>query len=154
MKLTRLAAAPGTPTQGAAAWARGLGTGPTASQLMRRVRRTDGAEGPWTRRRLRQIKAENEAPAEFMGRRSEPSPAVVEDVAEVEPRTGPEVAGAQSVALAMSCDWDSALQRSRCAGRGRFSLWSSVSNQEKARCWRRELPEQDKINCTWVADGR
>ncbi len=42
MKLTRLAAAPGTPTQGAAAWARGLGTGPTASQLMRGVRPTWG----------------------------------------------------------------------------------------------------------------
>ncbi len=40
MKLTRLAAAPGTPTQGAAAWARGQGTGPTASQLMRGVGRT------------------------------------------------------------------------------------------------------------------
>ena len=47
MKLTRLAAAPGTPTQGAAAWARGLGTGPTASQLMRGVLRTSsGATNP------------------------------------------------------------------------------------------------------------
>jgi hypothetical protein len=42
MKLTRLAAAPGTPTQGAAAWARGLGTGPTASQLIVRRESTEG----------------------------------------------------------------------------------------------------------------
>jgi hypothetical protein len=40
MKLTRLAAAPGTPTQGAAAWPRRLGTGATASQLIRGVRPT------------------------------------------------------------------------------------------------------------------
>ena len=40
MKLTRLAAAPGTPTQGAAAWTRALGTGSSASQLMRGVLRT------------------------------------------------------------------------------------------------------------------
>jgi len=45
MKLTRLAAAPGTPTQGAGAWARGQGTGATASQLMRSILRTDGRLG-------------------------------------------------------------------------------------------------------------
>jgi hypothetical protein len=40
MKLTRLAAAPGRMRQGAAAWARWPGTGPTASQLIAGVRRT------------------------------------------------------------------------------------------------------------------
>jgi hypothetical protein len=44
MKLKRLAAAPGTPAQGAAAWARRPGTGPTASQPMRGVLRTQGEE--------------------------------------------------------------------------------------------------------------
>src|SRR5512135_3235941 len=44
MKLTRLAAAPGTPTQGAAAWPRGQGTGATASQLIASVLRTRGAD--------------------------------------------------------------------------------------------------------------
>ena len=40
MKQTRLAAAPGTPTQGAAAWPRWRETGATASQLIARVRWT------------------------------------------------------------------------------------------------------------------
>ena len=40
MKLTRLTAAPETPTQGAAVWPRGRGTGATASQLIAGVLRT------------------------------------------------------------------------------------------------------------------